>query len=204
MSYALALVALAGAGSACDKLPFGSKKDETEPAQAATSEASATPAPDSAAAPPTVASASAAPPASSTPAADPNAAPAMAEWTAAQPTSTKKSGQLDCHNKVIREWVRVACKGSDATKPPKMQVAKGTVETQIDEGGERGAIYKYVEGHDLAIAFTLVNDVVTYRSSWPSGKPKPAAVGEFAAQSGPRAASDPLSDLLRQVPGVGR
>lgn len=115
-----------------------------------------------------------------------SAVPSTAEWDAASEVTVKGSSALGCETKMVREYLRVSCKGKNNTggTPTFLNVTKGAgrlgMFTFMDKGVS-SLIVPFIEGVDLAADFSWSNRSHTLTIQWPRGAPKPTAFGAFDA-----------------------
>lgn len=187
VSAALAAGLLAGCGSKTE--PEKDPARATQPAGAGATAANLGDKPSTAfAAGSGAQGAQGAPPATPPPAAPgPNgrsAIPTTEEWSAAKEVDVKGSTKLNCETKMVREWMRVSCRGKNDTGGEAKNVT-------IKKGGGRGdtftfaqnkvasLIYPFVNGMDLVAVFEWTDKKQELVVSWPHGAPMPQLKGEF-------------------------
>lgn len=110
--------------------------------------------------------------------------PTQDEWTAAKEIGVRGSSKLNCETKMVREWLRVSCRGKNDTGGEPTNVT-------IKRGGGRGDTFTfasnkvaslvcpYVAGTDLAAEFSWTDKKKELVVSWPYGAPEPPLKGEF-------------------------
>lgn len=110
--------------------------------------------------------------------------PTIDEWTAAKEIGVKGSSKLNCETKMVREWLRVSCKGKNDTGGEPKSVT-------IKRGGGRGDTFTFagnkvaslvcpfVVGTDIAADFEWTDKKKELVVSWPYGAPEPPLKGEF-------------------------
>jgi hypothetical protein len=164
----------------------GNKGDEpAKPATAApTAAATSTSAPAKTAAAPTAAE-PVKPPA---PTAGRSTPPTLEEWnTLKKEVTVKGSSALKCETKIIREYLRVACKGEvDEGTPRGIKVLKGGREAMIfAHKGVMSMILPFVEGTDFEGAFSWTKKSHKLTVKWPKGAKQPVIVGVFEGAASP-------------------
>lgn len=127
-------------------------------------------------------------------------APTLAEWKANQKEVTVKgSSALGCETKIVREYLRVSCRGKNDSG--------GTPTNVIIRKGGRGEAFTYVgagvatlvvpfvEGIDFAADFSWTDRSHTLVVKWPRGAPRPPMVGVFEGAKSPLdgSAGQPMS-----------
>jgi hypothetical protein len=169
----------------------GNKGDDAKPAPtaastAATTKASATPTATAAATAETLPAGKL--PAGRTP------PPTLEEWnTLKKEVTVKGSSALKCETKIIREYLRVACKDKVPEGTPKgIKVLKGGREAMVfAHGGIMSLILPYVEGTDFEAVFSWTEQSHKLVVKWPKGSKQPVMVGVFEG------AASPLDGTLR-------
>jgi hypothetical protein len=113
-----------------------------------------------------------------------SAVPTTDEWNAAKEVGVKGSTKLNCETKMVREWLRVSCRGKNDTGGEAKNVT-------IKKGGGRGdtftfaankvtsLICPFVDGTDLVAEFEWTDKKQELIVSWPHGAPMPPLKGEF-------------------------
>lgn len=207
----LAALALALALGACSK---------SEPQPAAEPQKNAPEAkPATTAAGPTTGAVATAPAAAATPAAIATALPAgrsaiptLAEWDSQQKEVTVKgSSALSCETKVVREYLRVSCRGKNDTggTPTNVVVKKGghgEAFTYVG-AGITSLVVPFVEGIDFAADFSWTDKSHTLSVAWPRGSARPVVVGVFEGAKSPldasfdKALADRACQCHKQVTG---
>lgn len=110
--------------------------------------------------------------------------PTQEEWTAAKEVGVKGSTKLGCETKMVREWLRVSCKGkNDSGGEPKGLTLKkggnnGTTFTS-SQPGLASLVVAYIDGVDLVAEFAWTDKKSELVVSWPHGAPEPPLKGEF-------------------------
>ena len=114
-----------------------------------------------------------------------SAVPTLDEWNGVGEVTVKGSSALGCETKMVREWVRISCRGksADGGKPTGVTVDRGDKNKgdvfKFVSGGVVSLVYPFVDGTDFQATFTWSDGVHPMTSTWPHGAPKPNAVGEF-------------------------
>lgn len=110
--------------------------------------------------------------------------PTQEEWSAAKEVGVKGSTKLSCETKMVREWLRVSCKGKNDTggEPTGMTIKKGgnngTTFTN-SQAGLTSLVVAYIDGVDLVAEFVWTDKKSELVVSWPHGAPEPPLKGEF-------------------------
>jgi hypothetical protein len=185
-----ALVAL---GLAVAALSACGSKDDAKPAPEAAKTQQAAPPPP--VAPPPVAqppqpvqpAAAGAPPGAAAPAPAPaggrSAVPTTDEWNGVAEVTVLGSSALNCETRMVREWVRVSCRGDEPTrgKPTSVKVERGGgAETfTFASGGVASLVFPFEVGTDVQALFKWEKQSHRLVSQWPRGAPKPTAYGKF-------------------------
>ncbi len=119
-----------------------------------------------------------------------SAMPTLAEWNAQQKEVTVKgSSALNCETKIVREYLRVSCRGKNDTGGAPKGVAvrrggRGEALTYVG-AGITSLIVPFVEGIDFAADFSWTDKSHTLTVKWPRGAPKPVVVGVFEGAKSP-------------------
>jgi hypothetical protein len=115
--------------------------------------------------------------------------PSLAEYAAAKEVTVKGSSALNCETKMIREWLRVTCRGKNDTggTPTTVSVIRGgRGETISFAGGNVTSIITPVlEGTDFEAKFSWTDKSHPLVITWPKGTGKPIVVGEFKGAASP-------------------
>jgi hypothetical protein len=161
-----------------------SKKDDAEPAATGTAEATAAAKVD---APPAV---SGAPPASPMPILPGRSAvPTLEEWNAVtKEVNVKGSSALQCETKMLREWLRVSCRGKNDTggTPVSVITEKGGFGAYLfASGGVTSVVLPFVEGIDATFRFAWTDKSHPLHLTWPRRSPMPNILGEFEGARSP-------------------
>ena len=112
--------------------------------------------------------------------------PTLAEWDAVtKEVSVRGSSSLNCETKMVREWLRVSCRG-------KINPGGAPVSVQILNGGGRGnafvlsrtgevtsLVMRFNPGTNLEAMFTWETRQQKFTSFWPRGAPEPQSKGVF-------------------------
>jgi hypothetical protein len=114
-----------------------------------------------------------------------SAVPTLAEWTAqTKEVGVKGSSKLNCETKMVREWLRISCRGKNDTggEPTGVTITKG------GRSGENftfaaskvaSLVTPFVNGTDLTAEFTWTDKKMELHVYWPHGAPEPPLKGEF-------------------------
>jgi hypothetical protein len=112
--------------------------------------------------------------------------------------TVKGSSALRCETKLVREWLRVRCRGKNDSGgiPSSIVVSKGAIKGQTVARAASGAstlLTPYVAGTHLAAVFSWTDKSHEFVVDWPSGGPKPAILGVF------KGAASPLDQIATQI-----
>jgi hypothetical protein len=111
--------------------------------------------------------------------------PTIAEWNAVtKEVTVKGSSKLNCETKMVREWLRVSCRGKNHTggEPTGVTVVSGGGRGEdfaFTGSGVSSLVVRFVEGVDLKARFSWSDRSHTLRVWWPRGAPEPPPKGEF-------------------------
>lgn len=115
--------------------------------------------------------------------------PMAAEWEGVKEVGVKGSGALGCETKLVREWLRISCRGKNDTggTPTTIQLVRGTKsEAFIFTGGNvTSLVLPYVEGADWEYVFSWTDKSHKLVLKWPKGAPKPPLLGTFEGAASP-------------------
>jgi len=185
-AIAIAAAALTACGS--DKTEPGKDAPATTAAPAKTNPpAAVTSAPAATSAAATQAPAPTTAPTSAPAAAGPNgksAVPKMDEWNAASEVPVKGASKLGCETKMVREWLRVSCRGKNDTggEPKAVKVTKGGGKGEdftFASNKVASLVTTFVDGTDLVAEFEWTDAKHELVVSWPHGAPMPPSKGTF-------------------------
>jgi hypothetical protein len=182
------LVAVGVVAAACGKGEDGKDKAKTvatTTAHAPTPTAAATTAHAATAAAPTAAPAKPPP----LPAGRSNA-PTLDEWAKMpKEVTVKGSTALKCETKIVREYLRVSCRGKADPEgtPTGIKILKGgRGEAMTYAGpGVTSLILPYVEGTDFEAVFSWTRKSHKLAVKWPKGAKQPTVVGVFEGAASP-------------------
>ncbi|MCC6527163.1 MAG: hypothetical protein IT373_31230 [Polyangiaceae bacterium] len=124
------------------------------------------------------------PPAATTPGGV-SPAPTLAEWDAqTREVAVTNSSRLNCETKMVREWLRVSCRGKNDTggTPQSLTIQSGgdaNTLTHAAAGTVTSLVVRYVPGIDLKVLFLWSDKSSVLRVWWPRGAPEPQAKGAF-------------------------
>jgi hypothetical protein len=115
-----------------------------------------------------------------------SALPSAADWNVVREITVTGSSALSCETKMIREWLRISCRGTNDTggTPTTVTVIRGggaDVYT-FAQGGVTSLLLPFVEGVDLEARFSWTDKSQRLYVSWPRGTPMPASKGRFAPE----------------------
>ena len=125
--------------------------------------------------------------------------PSLAEYAAAREVTVKGSSALKCETKMIREWLRVTCRGKNDTggTPTAVVVTRGGRGETITfaAGGVTNLITPVLEGTDFEARFSWTDKSHPLLVKWPAGAPHPVVVGEFQGAASPLDGTAPSAAL---------
>jgi serine/threonine protein kinase len=109
--------------------------------------------------------------------------PTVADWNVVGEVTVTGSSALGCETKMIREWLRITCKGTDDTGGTPTEVATvrgGGAETfTFAKNGVTSLLLPFVEGVAVEAIFAWTDKRAKLTVSWPRGTPMPASKGQF-------------------------
>ncbi|MFO0554838.1 MAG: hypothetical protein U0271_41055 [Polyangiaceae bacterium] len=115
--------------------------------------------------------------------------PTVEEWDALKKEVTVKgSSALGCETKMLREYLRVSCKGKNDTggTPRSIVPGKGVREQYIlAVEGILSLVIPYVEGIDATLTFVWTDKTHPLNLKWPKGAPMPEILGTFEGAKSP-------------------
>lgn len=118
-----------------------------------------------------------------------SAVPSLSQYAAAREVTVKGSTALNCETKMVREWLRVTCRGKNDTggTPTTVRVSRGgRGETIVfAAGGVTSVITPVLEGTDFEARFSWTNKSHPLVVKWPRGTQKPIVLGEFQGAASP-------------------
>jgi hypothetical protein len=195
----------------------GDKKTDVEeepPPKAAASAAPAATAIAPAAATSAAPAETAAPPPTDTPLPEGRTpVPTQEEWDALpKEVTVKGSSALNCETKMIREYLRVWCRGKNDTggTPQTIEVKKGGSAGALTAvaNGEVTLIVPFVNGTDFAAVFSWTDKSHRLAVRWPNGAPMPSVKGIFEGAASPidahfdRATQERLCQCVKETMGT--
>ena len=125
--------------------------------------------------------------------------PSIAEYTAAREVTVKGSSALHCETKMVREWLRLTCRGKNDTggTPTTVAVYRGGRGETIAfaAGGVTSLITPVLEGTDFDAKFSWTDKSHPLVIKWPRGTPRPIVVGEFLGAASPLDGTAPSAAL---------
>jgi hypothetical protein len=96
------------------------------------------------------------------------------------------SSALSCETKMIREWLRISCRGPNDSggTPTNVGVLRGGgAETYtFAQNGVTSLVLPFVEGVDLEARFSWTDKSARLYVTWPRGTPMPASKGRFVSE----------------------
>lgn len=118
-----------------------------------------------------------------------SAVPTVAEWDAeTHEVTVKGSSALGCETKMVREYLRISCRGKNDSGGTPLSVVpqKGAHEAYFySAGGVVSVVIPYVQGIDATLAFAWTDKSHPLRLTWPRGAPKPPILGVFEGARSP-------------------
>ena len=114
-----------------------------------------------------------------------SAVPNIEEWNAqTKEVTVKGSSALNCETKMVREWLRVSCRGKNFSggEPTGVTVTSGGGRGDdfvFSSAGVASLVVRFVEGVDVQAQFTWSDRSHALRVWWPRGAPEPPPKGEF-------------------------
>jgi hypothetical protein len=111
--------------------------------------------------------------------------PTTEEWNGVtREVTVRGSGKLNCETKMLREWLRVSCKGKNFTggTPTNVAVTSGGGRGEdfaFSSGGVTSVVVRFAEGINLEATFTWTDRTHVLKVFWPRGAPEPPAKGVF-------------------------
>lgn len=138
-----------------------------------------------------------------------SAPPTLDEWAAMREVTVKGSSALSCETKMVREYLRISCRGKNDSggTPTTVKVLRGGRGgiNLFAASGVTSAVVPYVEGIDAALQFSWTDKSHTLTLKWPRGAPKPQVLGVFEGAKSPldavqtSAADQRLCDCHKKV-----
>jgi hypothetical protein len=127
--------------------------------------------------------------------------PSLAEYAAAREVTVKGSSALRCETKMVREWLRVTCRGKNDTGglPSGVVVTRGGRGETITfaAGGVTNLITPVLEGTDFEARFSWTDKSHPLEVRWARGATKPVVVGEFLGAASPLDRTAPSEALCQ-------
>ncbi|MEZ4301143.1 MAG: hypothetical protein R3B70_39770 [Polyangiaceae bacterium] len=110
--------------------------------------------------------------------------PTMDEWSAAKEIGVRGSTKLNCETKMVREWLRVSCRGKNDTggEPKSVNLKKGGGKGDtftFASNKVTSLVCPFVNGTDIVAEFEWTDKKQELVVSWPYGAPEPPMKGEF-------------------------
>lgn len=112
--------------------------------------------------------------------------PTLAEWNAqTREVTVTGSSALGCETKMVREWLRVSCRGTNAVRgrPTGVTVLSGNTGKgeffTFAKGDVASLVFPFVEGTNVTAKFDFTQGAHVLTSQWPMGAPMPQAMGRF-------------------------
>jgi hypothetical protein len=118
-----------------------------------------------------------------------SAVPTLDEWSSQmREVTVKGSSALRCETKIVREYLRIACKGKVDPEgtPTGIKILKGGGEAlTFAHGGVTSLIFPFVDGTDFEGVFSWTNKSHKLVVAWPKGAKQPVIVGTFEGAASP-------------------
>lgn len=140
-------------------------------------------------------------------------APTLDEWDKMKKEVTVKgSSALKCETKIVREYLRVNCKGTLEPEgtPTGIKILKGGRGEAMAyaHAGVTSLILPFVEGTDFEAVFSWTHKSHKLVVSWPRGNKLPVIVGAFEGAASPldgnsRGDDGKLCACYKEVTGLG-
>lgn len=115
--------------------------------------------------------------------------PTLSEWANVKEVTVKGSSALGCETKMVREWLRVSCRGKNDTggTPTTIAVLRGAGADRYTyaAGGITSLVMPFVEGTDVEASFSWTDKSHKLVVRWPRGNQKPVIVGVFEGAASP-------------------
>jgi len=116
--------------------------------------------------------------------------PTLDEWSSQRKEVTVKgSSALGCETKMVREYLRVSCRGKNDSggTPTNAKVTKGGRGEALTFAavGVTSLIVPFVEGTDFAADFSWTDKSHPLVVKWARGAPRPVVVGVFEGAKSP-------------------
>jgi hypothetical protein len=112
--------------------------------------------------------------------------PSAADWAVVGEITVTGSSALSCETKLIREWLRVACRGANeggGTPTDVVVLRGGGVDVETWAANQATTLLMpYVEGTNLEAKFSWTNRSERLLLWWPRGAPIPPVKGRFAPE----------------------
>lgn len=142
-----------------------------------------------------------------------SAIPTLAEWNSQQKEVTVKgSSALSCETKIVREYLRVSCRGKNDSggTPTNVVVQKGGHGEALTfvSAGVTSLIVPFIEGIDFAADFSWTDNSHRLTVQWPRGSARPVVVGVFEGAKSPldaafdKALADKACQCHKQITGL--
>jgi hypothetical protein len=111
--------------------------------------------------------------------------PTSSEWKAVtKEVVVRGSSKLNCDTKMVREWLRVSCRGKNFSggKPTKVTTLSGGgrgSDFVYSGKGVTSLVVRFVEGVNLKAKFRWSDRSHVLHVYWPRGAPRPVSKGRF-------------------------
>lgn len=118
-----------------------------------------------------------------------SAPPTVQDWNAQKREVTVKgSSALNCETKMVREWLRVSCRGKNDTggTPTNIKIVRGGREALTFSGpGVESLTMPVLEGTNFEAVFSWTDKSHPLTVKWPKGSKMPVVVGVFEGAKSP-------------------
>jgi hypothetical protein len=115
-----------------------------------------------------------------------SAVPTVAEWNAkTREVTVTGSSALNCETKMVREWLRISCRGTHPGRGTAQGVRLVSGDTGKGEfftfssGDVASLVFPFQSGNKVIAEFRFSEGNRFFVSDWPFGAPRPIAVGRF-------------------------
>lgn len=126
--------------------------------------------------------------------------PTIDEWNAVtKEVGVKGSSALNCETKMVREYLRISCRGKNDTGGTPLSVVrkKGAQDAYLfTAAGVMSVVVAYVEGIDATFTFAWTDKTHPLHLSWPRGSKMPQILGVFEGAKSPLDASSAVDPGL--------
>jgi serine/threonine protein kinase len=109
--------------------------------------------------------------------------PTVADWNVVGEVTVTGSTALSCETKMIREWLRISCRGTTDTggTPTSVEVKRGADPNTYTFAADNvtSLVLPYLEGTSVEALFSWTDKSKKLLITWPRGTPLPTAKGRF-------------------------